>query len=342
MSTRTRSNHSPSLFGPIVLIAVGTIWLLANFGFVETLHWDAVLRLWPLALVFAGLNLIVQQAPRPLGSLLSALLGLVAVGVFVLVLLFADLLPIPRPAEPEVRRNQPVSVALGSAQRAEVQLDLGRWPTAIAPLPAGNDLLSGRLTFQGELDLKSAQRRDTAEVRLAVREPSGWFLNPGNWSADAADRWELGLSPAVPIDLQLNLASGSSTVDLRGLMLEALRVDVGSGQATLWLPDGRYPTTVNAGSGRLEWTLPAQGSGDYTLDAGSGAIVISAPTTLPLRVELERGSGTVEVAPHLRALGERGGRESWESAAYATSAEPVRLVINGGSGALVIQAATGR
>jgi hypothetical protein len=73
---------SRSLFAPVVLIAAGVFFLLDNLGMVADLDWPAALRFWPLLLIFLGLNVLVTQLRPPLGSFLSLLVALAAVGVF--------------------------------------------------------------------------------------------------------------------------------------------------------------------------------------------------------------------------------------------------------------------
>ncbi|MCJ7598892.1 MAG: hypothetical protein MUO41_09770, partial [Methyloceanibacter sp.] len=53
-------------------------------------NWSGVFQLWPLFLILIGLNIIVKHAPQPLGGLLSAFVGLVAIGIFGYVLLFGE------------------------------------------------------------------------------------------------------------------------------------------------------------------------------------------------------------------------------------------------------------
>jgi hypothetical protein len=76
-----------SLFGPIALIAIGLFFLFNRFNLLTDLYWLDVLRLWPLLLVFLGLNVLALQAPRPYTSLFSGLISLAAVLVFGYVLL---------------------------------------------------------------------------------------------------------------------------------------------------------------------------------------------------------------------------------------------------------------
>ena len=77
-----RQKNGRSLFGPIFLIGLGVYFLLRNMGIVSELNWAVALQLWPLLLIFIGINIIVQQVRRPFGTALSGLVGLTAVALF--------------------------------------------------------------------------------------------------------------------------------------------------------------------------------------------------------------------------------------------------------------------
>ena len=45
------------VFWPLLLIALGLIFLLQNFGFIAGVSWLAIASLWPLLLVLIGLDI---------------------------------------------------------------------------------------------------------------------------------------------------------------------------------------------------------------------------------------------------------------------------------------------
>ena len=53
--------HRKSLFGPLFLIAAGIMWLLVQFGRVPAVNLWALVYLWPLLLITAGLGLILRS-----------------------------------------------------------------------------------------------------------------------------------------------------------------------------------------------------------------------------------------------------------------------------------------
>ena len=52
------------VFWPLLLIALGLIFLLQNFGFISGVSWLAVASLWPLLLVLIGLDIAFVQDER--------------------------------------------------------------------------------------------------------------------------------------------------------------------------------------------------------------------------------------------------------------------------------------
>lgn len=52
---------SRSTFGPIILIALGVLFLLSNFGLLPRL-WPLLAQWWPLILIVVGINMLVQRS----------------------------------------------------------------------------------------------------------------------------------------------------------------------------------------------------------------------------------------------------------------------------------------
>ena len=50
---------SRSILGPLILIVLGILLLLTNFGYISASVWRTVFGLWPLIIIFAGLELLI-------------------------------------------------------------------------------------------------------------------------------------------------------------------------------------------------------------------------------------------------------------------------------------------
>ena len=83
-----------SLFGPLLLIAAGVVWLLVKSGTVPTANLWALTHIWPFLLIAAGLGIILRSYWRYTSLVLDVLI----VGGAVLAILYAPQLGWARPS----------------------------------------------------------------------------------------------------------------------------------------------------------------------------------------------------------------------------------------------------
>lgn len=339
-----RSTHyrrTPSLFGPIILIALGVGFLLANLGWLPAINWAIVARLWPVLLILWGANLLARQAPRPWGALLSALVGLVAVAGFGYLLFFGDTLPWTQDlgTPTQIVRQQTLTYAPQGVESADVKLHFDRFAAEVTPLDADNpNLIQGSISYVGDLTFDTGQSGSNATVDLSTHSQDWWFLNPANWTTFTdQDKWRLGLARDVALDLALDGSSGSLFVDLNGLTVDKLDVNGGSGSLSLTLAEGNYDSVIDGGSGSLNITLPARGRSDIEVRGGSGSVTLRLPSTTEARVVVEQGSGSFSASGRLERVQE-GDQEIWETPGYAGATDRILLTLDGGSGSLTVSA----
>lgn len=77
--------HRRSLFGPLLLIAAGVVWLLVKSGTIPSANLWALTHIWPFLLIAAGLGLLL----RPYWSYTSIVLDVLLIGGAVLAILYA-------------------------------------------------------------------------------------------------------------------------------------------------------------------------------------------------------------------------------------------------------------
>jgi hypothetical protein len=77
--------HRRSLFGPLLLIAAGVVWLLVKSGTVPSANLWALTHIWPFLLIAAGLGIIL----RPYWSYTSIALDVLIIGGAILAILYA-------------------------------------------------------------------------------------------------------------------------------------------------------------------------------------------------------------------------------------------------------------
>ena len=346
-SEKPRRRRGRSMFGPVLLIAVGIFLLLSNLNMLPALNWQAALRLWPLLLVFIGLNILVRQAPSPLGTWLSAVVAVAAVALFGYVLLFAEQIPLV---------DRLAGFALGApiqeefafpaddVTSASVALHLAAPRAEIRALEDSNDLVAGSVTHRGELLFDTAVSANHATIDLDTTGGNALFfwVDPASWfDSESTEGWEIGLHPQVPMDLYLDMSSGSVTADLLSLDLTEVTFKGSSGTATVALPSGDFDTVYDVGSGSVSLELPESGRQRVTIDGGSGSLRILVPDSIEVRLTItDAGSGRLNLNDARFALVEEGedGAGTWETGGYAGSSDYADLVIDVGSGSVTVKA----
>ena len=342
-----RHRHSPSLFGPIVLIAIGGYFLLRNMGMLPDAawNWTAVLQLWPLWLIFMGVNVLVRQAPRPLGGFLSAVVGLMAVGVFGYVLLFSEdntLLHRLGVAESPQLQTEEISFAPEDISTARVDIDFGVPSAEIGALTDSSALIEGTVSYFGTLDFETNTDGNEATVRLGTNDGSNWtwFLNPANWTNfDSSNRWQIGLNPRVTMDLRLTVGAGTADLNLADLTLSNLELDGGAGSMDVHLPGGDYETVVGASAGSMDMWLGDNGRQQVQIDGSAGSMTFYLPEGMEARVQVNGGLGSFNIDRDrfTQVSGTKSDDGVWETAAYDDAPNRVELLIDIGAGSVSIR-----
>ncbi len=312
-----RRRRPPSLFWPIILIGAGVVLLLATLGYLPDLSWGVIWRLWPLLVIALGVDLLIGRR-SVIGAIVSVVLLLVLIGGIVLVALFARNIPIVSDwiQSPEFRTDH-VESSLTNVEWAEVYIDWTSVPGYLDALEDSPNLIEADVDYLGELTFRTDVRGGRADVVLDSRFTGSWF---GAWPrGDQSDkRWDVGLSPDVPLDLSLDAGSGPCDLDLTGLQVSGLVLDAGSGPVDLVLPSGS--------------------TFDAKIDGGSGPLTIVLPRNVGARVELDSGSGPFDPDARFELVqGRPHGDGVWETYKYDVAEHTILFEIDQGSGPVTIR-----
>ncbi len=314
---RPRRRRPPSVFWPIVFIGAGVMLLLSNLGYLSWQSWGALWRLWPLLIIALGIDLLIGRR-SVVGAIVSGVLMLVLISVIVLIALFAQNIPGVSDwiQQPEFHTRH-VEYSLTGVERATVYIDWTSVPGYLSTLEDSPNLIEGDVDYLGELTFDVSVRGDRANVKLDSRSTVIWFW-PFNLGDQSDKRWDVGLSPNVPLDLTLDAGSGPCDFDLAGLQVSGLILDAGSGSVALVLPSGS--------------------SFEAEIDGGSGPLTIVLPRSVGARVELDSGSGPFSPDARFQLVqGKRSGDSTWETDNYRTAEHTVLLEIDQGSGSITIR-----
>lgn len=306
MSERKETPHRRprSLFGPLLLIALGIVFLLNNLGILRGDGWNTVVQLWPLILIVIGLDSLYQRQGL-VGAIFIIGLGtvfllsnfnLLNVNAWQLVLRLWPLLLVAIGLDLIVGRRSLWASLAGLAVLLAILAGV-LWLQGVR-LGAGQ-VLSGqevRQSFQGatraEIILQSSagdvyihslpgsneliagqvasgkSRRIFEEISMQGEQANYRLREDENfgyfWGRAGQRTWDLGLTPTIPLEIHYSQGAGVSYLDLSELQVYALRVNMGVGQTTV--------------------TLPAKGEFDGRIEGAVGQLIIIVPKGMELRV----------------------------------------------------------
>jgi hypothetical protein len=299
-----------------MLISLGVMLLLSNLGVVTWSTWNLLWRFWPLILVAVGIDVLFGRRSA-VGAIISAFLVLGLIAVVAGAVVFADQLPIlDRFTAESPWSTSHVEHELDDYGSANVFIDWSSPAGTLTALSGSKNLIEGDLTYQGDLIFDVDSRGDVADVNLDTRVINNWGFTPFQGGTRA--KWEIGLSPDIPLDLTLDTGSGSCDFDLSGLMLSELYID--------------------SGSGSIKLALPEKQSFHFELDSGSGSVEIDLPEDTGVRVEINSGSGSFNPGNGYSLVsGEKRDDGVWESQNYGSAKYTIDLNISQGSGSIILK-----
>lgn len=357
MMEEKNSSSYRSIFWPILLIGVGILWLLGSLNLLPAPSLRLLLRLWPLALVVIGLDILIGRRSPVIGSII----GVGAIALIIALLILAPQLGFEPAGELQTLR---FSEPLGGATSADISLDLERYPTTI------DSLLNSKMLIEAELDTAtdvSFSARGNREKIIRLEPAGDYTFFDFDWDSllihDAS--WEIGLSPDVQIDLYVDVGSGSAVLELMDLDLTALEVDGGSGSTTLTLPESAslYTANIDGGSGSFDIEIEGGAKIDFAIDVGSGSfdivirdranieaqiyggsgsLTIDVPHNVGVRVVIrDDGSGSVHIPGNYTLVDDLGDDDRdigiWESDGYDDAMHRVEITFDPGSGSFTLR-----
>ena len=155
-------HHYHSFFWPTILIGVGVIWLLVNFGIIAPVSIGMIWQFWPLLLIMLGLDILFSRHYAWVGSLV----GILAVGGLVAYLIMQPHTGLQTTGQ---ILNETFTAPLGETTAVTYNLETASEPVHLYAL--NNDssqLIDANLTHQGTIGFSAT---GTTNVTIG----SGYF-----------------------------------------------------------------------------------------------------------------------------------------------------------------------
>ncbi len=302
-----------SLFVPILLIAIGGIFLYANWH--PTFDpWPIFLNYWPLILIFVGLGKIYdswqrrQHPESPAGSSMGGTVAALAL-VVVLVALFWHGGRFNRWGGRSVyaMQHQSHSVDRLTAKTVRATLEMG----------AGELNLSGGSSHLLEADFDYRSSSGIPRVDYTVSGSTG-DLRVSQDDSDSHIRttsdnhWTLHFANDVPLEIKIEMGAGRGNLRLRDIQISRLNLDIGAGQVDIDLTGDR----------KSDLTADIEG--------GVGEANIRLPKNVGVIVNASGGLGTIN------AHGLKHDGDEYTNDLYGKSPVTIHLKVEGGVGTITL------
>ena len=328
--------NNPSLFFPILLITVGIIWMLVITGRVPAENVYRLYSYWPVLLIAGGLGILFQRISWLLNGLLW--MSLAALTVW---LVISPTAALPKVQEPQMT-HRVFNTPLDGAKSADIQLNLSINPTEVKALNNSTQLINADVYYLGNMQYDASG--SAAQMKVVLSQNfSGLFWNlPAGLASSQKEKWQIGLSPQVPLDLSIDGGTGSTTLDLSALQLNSLNVNGGTGSVEINLPEDNpsYQFQLNVGTGSARVTAPSGSVFNMKADGGTGSLVIDVPSDAGVQVDIhDTGMGSIHLpSDYQRTSGSSDNMKGvWENSAYAKTKSPIRIELSTAVGSVEVK-----
>ncbi len=276
---------------PTMTIGIGAIFMASNLGFLGWDSWMTIWRLWPVVIIAVGLEIFFGRKNIALAMFGVALsLALLAGGLY-----FSGGISgvESRVTEGETITGTDIEQPLGDAESANVRIDSSVGKLTVTALDNSANLLEGSiLSVERERILESYDLNGN-EIDYYLHSEWQPGVNMNNHNPRLS--WDLALTDAIPLDLNISLGVGESTLDLSDLQVSELDLSIGVGETSINLPVGKYTAKVDGGVGQTTIVLPAKGQIQLKVDGGVGEISIELPDNMAAKINVDRGVSGLSV-----------------------------------------------
>lgn len=238
----------------LVLVIGGLAALGANLGLFTWADAAQLIRLWPLFLIVAGLNMLLGGRRRTLAVGLSLLILIAGVG-FLAVAHDAQWGPFTR-AERESTAIE--GAPTESFTGGHLIVEAGSLDLDLHGIDSGN-MASGE--FASHRNPQVSEYTEGGNYRLKVSQTGGTIWLPFRLGELRGDSLTLGLAQEVPWTIDMNLGAADVELDLQEVTLAGLTLNSGASSVNLTVgptvEDGAR-VAVKGGAGSYRISLPRE------------------------------------------------------------------------------------
>jgi hypothetical protein len=218
-----------SISGPVLGIGIGSLLLLANFGYFQWSVWEVLFRFWPIFLIAWGLDLIIGRKTT-MQKIIGALVALAIVaGMFWMVGV--------KPNFAAASNSTKISQTLDAIQTAEIDIERPVGGIRVSGGSSQDQLIYGTVPADGferiETDYEVKGSRGVYELQSHGEARGPIVIGPNQ------NGWNLVVNTGIPITLSVSTAVGETRLDFEKSLLTEMDVKMAVGRIEVRLPEGQ-------------------------------------------------------------------------------------------------------
>lgn len=249
------------VFWGLLLIVIGGLMLADNLD-VLTVNWGELWRLWPLAIIAAGISaLSVNNIAWKILSLLLAVSTIAAV-VWVMVGGYSSNQSSLKTSEIEISKASDV------IQSAKINVTGGATALTIDSLDQDSIVKSELISNVTTMSKKSMASGSVQIIDLTM-DPSS---NHRWWMGSIDNTWDIHLTRDLPIELSVNTGASDNKIDLSKVKTTSVIVNTGASSLDLKLGNTISDIDVEIESGASSITVGVPESSGVKLDITNGLV----------------------------------------------------------------------
>jgi hypothetical protein len=293
------------IFWGIILVFVGTIFLLENFDVID-FSWGYVWRFWPILLIITGVNILFSRYNNKTGAIIIGIVTIIGLGLMTYKGLERN------PYGSEERWFDDSSTENLSSESTYTEDYEDRFTHAKLDISGGANYFE---SHQATERLFEAHLSETKNNYVLKKTDADSLVNLSfksggakgfRFEEESFGKVKMMLSPLPIWDIHLKMGAGEANFDFKDFKVKKIDLKGGAAEFNLTLGDLMDTVNVNA-------------------ETGIAAVKIKIPENVGCVIKNSSGLSS----KHFEGFTEKG-KGSYETPNFNTSAKKIYIVLKGG------------
>lgn len=243
-----------NLWVGIILILLGTFWMLENLGFITWSLWEGIFDLWPLILIVIGINMIFKH--KAIVSIITWVLFFLALVVYGFLQQQKDhaLLQAIAGGNIQIEKREGAEAARLDLDFGGGNLDIGASEAFLVDAHVSNPYVKHRVDFHEGGKKAEVQFKETNHKFIKINE---------------SDDYQFGLDESLVWRLDIDMGAVDGTIDLSQLKIDEVDIDAGAGNLELIFGEAieKADVKIDMGASHIDLTIPEKIGARIRLDS---------------------------------------------------------------------------